>query len=109
VGRTDEVETLAGTADAARSGRGSVVLVGGEPGIGKTRLAARLAADAAAQGAAVLFGAATEDAVIPYEALIEALGESEDYDDLIARLEEIDEKIKELLVELKEEAERAQP
>ena len=50
-----------------------------------------------------------EDDLRHTEALIAELEESEDYDDLIARLEEIDARIKELLVELKKEAESAQP
>ena len=38
-GRAAEVELLLGRADAARAGRGSVTVITGEPGIGKTRLA----------------------------------------------------------------------
>lgn len=77
VGRDAELERLRGIWARVVAGvdRPQVILLAGEPGIGKTRLAARLAADAAAQGAAVLFGGATEDAVVPYEALIEALGD----------------------------------
>jgi hypothetical protein len=50
-----------------------------------------------------------EDDLRATEVLIAELEKSEDYDDLIARLEEIDARIKELLVELKKEAESAQP
>jgi DNA-binding SARP family transcriptional activator len=77
VGRDAELERLRAIWGRVLAGvdRPQVVLLAGEPGIGKTRLAARLAADAAAQGAAVLFGSATPDAVVPYEALIEALGD----------------------------------
>ena len=42
--------------EAALDGRGGVVLLGGEPGIGKTRLAEELAASAAMRGALVLWG-----------------------------------------------------
>jgi DNA-binding SARP family transcriptional activator len=76
VGRDGELERLREIWDAVTAGvdRPQVVLLAGEPGIGKTRLAARLAADTAGRGAAVLFGSATEEAVVPYEALVEALG-----------------------------------
>jgi len=56
VGREDELAALTGDLDAALAGRGGVVLLGGEPGIGKTRLAEELAAAAAARGALVLWG-----------------------------------------------------
>jgi DNA-binding CsgD family transcriptional regulator len=42
--------------DAARDGRGSLALIGGEVGIGKTALAEALCSDAAAGGAQVLVG-----------------------------------------------------
>jgi DNA-binding SARP family transcriptional activator len=79
VGRDPELERLRGVWARVVAGVDTpqVVLLAGEPGIGKTRLAARLAADAAEQGAAVLFGGATEDAVVPYEALLEALAPAE--------------------------------
>ena len=50
-----------------------------------------------------------EDELRETEALIEQLEESEDYDELIARLEEIDGRLKELLGELKKDIESAQP
>ena len=57
VGRTAEVEALRGRADDARAGRGSVVLLGGDPGIGKTRLAEEVAEHAAQTGMRVVWGA----------------------------------------------------
>jgi tetratricopeptide (TPR) repeat protein len=45
VGRIAERATLAAHADAARDGSGRVVLVSGEPGIGKTRLLEEVTAD----------------------------------------------------------------
>ena len=45
----------------------------GEPGIGKTRLSARVAAHAHADGAVVLYGRADEESVSPYQPFVEAL------------------------------------
>ena len=50
VGRERELETLRAALDGALSGRGQVVLLAGEPGIGKTRLAEELATYAALRG-----------------------------------------------------------
>jgi class 3 adenylate cyclase len=47
--------------------------ISGEPGIGKTRLAAEVAQAAHAGGAVVLYGRCQEDVGIPYEPWIEAL------------------------------------
>jgi tetratricopeptide (TPR) repeat protein len=50
------------------------VLVAGEPGIGKSRLAAEFARTAHAGGAAVLFGRCDEGMGVPYQPFVEALG-----------------------------------
>ena len=44
VGRSDELGRLFATADVAASGVASIVLIGGEAGIGKTRLVGEVAA-----------------------------------------------------------------
>jgi transcriptional regulator with AAA-type ATPase domain len=49
VGREAELAALTADLDAAVAGRGGVVLLAGEPGIGKTRLAEELAAQARAR------------------------------------------------------------
>ena len=54
-------------------GQGAVVVVVGEAGMGKTRLAARFAAEAHAGGAAVLHGRIDEETVVPFQPFVEAL------------------------------------
>ncbi|HKS99253.1 MAG TPA: AAA family ATPase [Rugosimonospora sp.] len=70
VGRAHELDQLVGL---VRHGRGQLVCVSGEPGIGKTRLLRELAAQAAA-GADVLWGGATEfESELPFAAFRAAL------------------------------------
>ena len=74
VGRTAERERL--TAAWKRSTSEAecrVVLVSGEPGIGKTTLTAQIAASVQADGAVVVYGRCDEDLGIPYQPWIEAL------------------------------------
>src|SRR5215218_9963676 len=56
VGRDPELATLNDGLTAALGGRGSAVVVAGEPGAGKTRLAQEFGERAARQGAAVYWG-----------------------------------------------------
>jgi predicted ATPase len=56
VGRATELATLRAALDAAVAGRGALVLVTGEPGIGKTTLLSETARVAADRGAHVLRG-----------------------------------------------------
>jgi DNA-binding CsgD family transcriptional regulator len=58
VGRDAELAVLRGAVQQARASRVACVLLVGEGGIGKTRLVTEIAAHAAAQGLAVLFGRA---------------------------------------------------
>ncbi len=56
VGRETELDELVADLDDAFAGRGRLVLVGGEPGIGKSRLAEELIAHARSRDALVLVG-----------------------------------------------------
>ena len=56
VGREHEQAALRAALDRALAGRGSLILIGGEAGIGKTALAEWLLAEAATQGALALVG-----------------------------------------------------
>ena len=65
VGRDLELQQLRAALDEAWSGTARVVIVEGEPGIGKTRLVEELCADAASRGAAVHWGHAFEGGAAP--------------------------------------------
>src|SRR5260370_37947491 len=53
IGRTRELSELRGALEQSLAGRGSCLLISGEPGIGKTRLADEPAADATSHRARV--------------------------------------------------------
>jgi class 3 adenylate cyclase len=74
VGRDAELRRLTVHLAEAAGGRGGLVLVAGEPGIGKTRLATELTGRAERDGAAVLWGHCYEgDWSPPYAPIAEAL------------------------------------
>ena len=74
VGRERELEELLGALDEARSGQGRVITLGGEPGIGKSRLADELAVRARERDCEVLSGRGWEDAGAPaYWSWVQAL------------------------------------
>ncbi|HMF83679.1 MAG TPA: AAA family ATPase, partial [Acidimicrobiia bacterium] len=75
-GRRVELDRLENAWKHARDGVRQVALVAGEPGIGKTRLAAELSRRASDQGAVVLYGRCDEEAIVPYQPFVEALRES---------------------------------
>ena len=74
VGRDQELTRLEAAWEAARAGRRRFVLLAGEPGIGKTRLAAEIARIAHGAGGIVLFGRSDEAMGVPYQPVVEALG-----------------------------------
>jgi DNA-binding winged helix-turn-helix (wHTH) protein/tetratricopeptide (TPR) repeat protein len=73
VGRTRELEQMEEVWRRARSGHHQLLLIGGEPGIGKTRLSLEFACSRAAEGATVLVGCCDEENLVPYQPFVEAL------------------------------------
>ena len=65
VGRQTEMAELTATLDAALTGQGRLIMLAGEPGIGKTRTAQELAALAEERGAQVLWGRCYEEEGVP--------------------------------------------
>lgn len=73
--RHDHLELLWSYYQRAKAGHANVVVVVGEPGIGKTYHLARLATRAAQEGATILQGHASEtEGMPPYLPFLEALG-----------------------------------
>jgi len=75
VGRAEELEFLQATRVRAAGGEPAVVLVGGEAGVGKTRLVAELTARCATGGIRVLVGGCVPVGGdgLPYAPIVEAL------------------------------------
>jgi predicted ATPase/DNA-binding CsgD family transcriptional regulator len=76
VGRADEVAVLEEALTGLDEGRPTAIELVGEPGIGKTRLLAELAARADQRGCLVLSGAASElERDLPFGVLVDAMDE----------------------------------
>lgn len=73
VGRAAELAAFEQAWDRVEGGKRQAVFVGGEPGAGKTRLAAEVAGRLYDHGVAVLVGSSTADANVPYAPFAEAL------------------------------------
>jgi DNA-binding CsgD family transcriptional regulator/tetratricopeptide (TPR) repeat protein len=75
VGRIEELQTLDAALKRAADADPAVVLVGGEAGVGKTRLVAELTARCPADEARVLAGGCVPvgDGALPYAPIVEAL------------------------------------
>ena len=73
VGRGRELERLSSAWQTALAGGMRAVLIAGEPGVGKTRLAGEWSRQAYEQGAVVLYGRCDEDLGAPYQPFVEAL------------------------------------
>jgi hypothetical protein len=74
VGRRAELDRLRGILTDTLGGRGQMVLLSGEPGVGKSRLAQEMLVQARLSGARVLRGGSYEfEAATPYLPFVEAL------------------------------------
>jgi eukaryotic-like serine/threonine-protein kinase len=80
VGRGPQLDALQGAVQEARAGRGRLVALAGEAGIGKTRIAEELAAWARTRGTTVLWGRCVEDegapAYLPWTQVLRELATS---------------------------------
>ncbi|TMC96802.1 MAG: LuxR family transcriptional regulator, partial [Chloroflexi bacterium] len=90
IGRESEVSSLEDALLAALRGDGGVVILGGEAGMGKTRLVSELIARAQRLHCAVMSGACSEaELSLPYLPFLEAIGNrltTENTEELKARL-----------------------
>ena len=75
VGRQAELKRLQSAFDAAMSGQGTLMMVAGEPGIGKTALCEQLATYVTLRGGQTLVGRCYEEGSLslPYLAFVEAM------------------------------------
>lgn len=73
VGREHERRSMVDHLERVLAGPGGVVLVEGEPGVGKTRLALEAAEDAQWRGFEVSWGSCTSGALRPFAPLVEVL------------------------------------
>lgn len=73
VGRETELATLHAAWTRAARGTATFVSIGGEAGVGKTRLTAELARTVQAEGGRVFVGTTSSPESTPYQALVEAM------------------------------------
>src|SRR5579864_185790 len=74
IDRVNELATLQALIDQAKSGRGQVVLLSGEAGIGKSRLVAEVKTEAVSRGFLLMQGSCfPTDHTIPYAPLLDLL------------------------------------
>ncbi len=74
ISRDAELRDLTAALDEAERGHGSMLVLAGDPGVGKSRLAGEVTALASARGFTVLAGRAVESAApVPFRPITEAL------------------------------------
>ncbi len=73
VGRESELVQMQDVWQRAKNGRHQLLLVAGEPGIGKTRLSLEFARTRAAERSTVLIGYSDEENLVPYQPFVECL------------------------------------
>jgi tetratricopeptide (TPR) repeat protein len=73
VGRRGELARTVSLLKTVAGGGSRILFVVGEPGVGKTRLAAAVALDAVSRGFTVLHGRCDEDLGAPYRPVVEAI------------------------------------
>ena len=73
IGRDDALTRLRERYALVTAGRRQFVLLCGEPGIGKTRLASEFARDVYGQDAIVLYGRSDHEALVPYQPFVTAI------------------------------------
>ncbi|MDP8942519.1 MAG: AAA family ATPase [Actinomycetota bacterium] len=115
VGRGGELELLRDRWREVESGERRFSVMAGEPGIGKTFVAARFAAVVHEAGGTVLYGRCDEDTIVPYQPFVEALrpyvaheGPARLADSLGAQLDELVPLLPELAKEAPEPDDRLQ-
>ncbi|MBJ7290734.1 AAA family ATPase, partial [Williamsia sp.] len=74
VGRGAELVAITEAIGRADRGRGQFVVIAGEAGSGKTTFVLEVMKRARSAGAHVLFGRCSDEAVVPFEPLVEAVG-----------------------------------
>ena len=75
IGREAELEAISGALELASAGQGRTVLIGGEAGIGKSRVLAAALEDARSRGAIVLQGGCVSlaEGALPFGPIVEAI------------------------------------
>ncbi|MBE2319757.1 AAA family ATPase [Solirubrobacter sp. CPCC 204708] len=73
VGRAGALDHLRARWNRAAAGARQFVLVSGDPGIGKTRLAVEFAHEAHAAGATILYGRNDAESLVPYQPFVTAV------------------------------------
>ncbi|MCB8962602.1 MAG: DUF2791 family P-loop domain-containing protein [Ardenticatenales bacterium] len=87
IGRKEEMEQLTAALERARHGNGSFWLLGGESGVGKTRLLNEIRTRALVEGGLVTYSQSSEDKGLPYQLwhrVIQRLALHVDLDELSA-------------------------